>query len=52
VRDQVLQPYKTTGRNIVLYTLIFRFLEIRQEDKYFELEVGSISECSLLQITS
>jgi hypothetical protein len=33
VRGQVSQPYKTTGRIIVLYILTFTFLDSRQEDK-------------------
>jgi hypothetical protein len=28
VRDQVSHPYKTTGKIIVLYILIFVFLEL------------------------
>jgi hypothetical protein len=35
VRDQVLHPYNTTGKIAVLYILIFRFFDIRQEDKRF-----------------
>jgi len=31
VRDQVSHPYKTVGKIIVLYILIFKFLETRQE---------------------
>ena len=33
VRGHVLQPYSTTGNIIVLYILIFKFLERSREDK-------------------
>jgi hypothetical protein len=33
VRDQVPHPQETIGRILVLYTLIFKFLEKRQGDK-------------------
>jgi len=32
-RDEVLQPYKTTGKSIVLYVLIFIFLYSKLENK-------------------
>jgi hypothetical protein len=35
VRDKVSHPYKTTGRIIVFYILIFTFLGSIQEDKRF-----------------
>ena len=35
VSDQVSQPYKTTGRIIVLYFLIYKFLDNKLEDKRF-----------------
>jgi hypothetical protein len=33
VRDQVSHPYKITGKIMVMYILIFKVLERRQEDK-------------------
>src|SRR5215471_11719936 len=35
VSDQVSHPYKTTGRIIVLYILIFKLLDSNLEDKRF-----------------
>jgi hypothetical protein len=35
VRDQVSRPYRTTDKIMVLYILIFIFLDIIREDKRF-----------------
>ena len=35
VNDQVSHPYKTTGKIIILYILIFKFFDSNLEDKRF-----------------
>jgi hypothetical protein len=40
VRDQVLHPYETTGKTIVLYILILRFLYSKREDKTLYTEIS------------
>ena len=38
VSDQVSHPYKTTGKIIILYILVFKFLDSSLEDKIFYAE--------------
>jgi hypothetical protein len=54
VRDQISHPYKTTGKIIVSYVLIFMILERSQENKTKNVKgmVVSIPEFNLLLISS
>jgi len=51
--DQVSHPYKTTGEIIVLFTLIFIFLDSKWKDKKFCTEYQqAFTDFNLLLISS
>jgi hypothetical protein len=53
VRDQVSHPYKTTGKIIILYILMYTFLDSRREGKRFWAEcLHVLPEFNLLLISS
>jgi hypothetical protein len=53
VRDKVSHPYKTTGKNILLYFIICIFLNSRREDKRYWIELKrALPEFNLLLISS
>jgi hypothetical protein len=52
VSDQVSHPYRTAGRIVVLYILIFRFLDSRREDKSSGLNGSKHYQSSILLLIS
>ena len=45
VSDQVLHPYKTTGKIIVMYILILKVLDSTMKDKYLHNDVNPETFC-------
>jgi hypothetical protein len=52
VRDQVSQPYKTTGKIIVLYIIILKLLARRRDDKKRAEVNGSGHSPNLIVLTA
>jgi hypothetical protein len=52
VTDQVPHPFRTAGKIVILYILIFKFFDSRHEDKILDRMVASITRINFLLISS